>query len=110
MKQPWSPPEATRRIRELACSDLCRVAWTKHARERLHERNLIAGDVLHVLRNGFVHAAPRPGSRPDLCKYLVEALSPNSEGRTVGVVVIPDPAAWGGAGCLKIITVMWVDE
>ncbi len=110
MKQPWSPAAATRRINALANRDECHMAWTRHARERLDERNLLSGDVFYVLKVGTVYAQPEESTRDDLFKYAIEATSPNSEGRAIRVVVIPDPDAYHGAGCLKIITVMWLDE
>ncbi|QYF86060.1 hypothetical protein KY493_09350 [Brevundimonas sp. PAMC22021] len=68
-------------------------------------RDLLMSDVLHVIKRGFVLDPPRPSSRDGLYKYLIEATTPNSEGRKVGVVVIPD------GGCeMKLITVMWRDE
>jgi hypothetical protein len=58
-----------------------------------------------VLKLGFVLEEPQPATRPGFFKYVIEATTPNSEGRTVAVVVIPD-----GACDLKMITVMWKDE
>ena len=110
MKQPWPPAVATKQINALAGRDECFMAWTGHARERLKERNLLAGDIFYILRRGSVYTQPEKSTRDDLFKYAIEATSPNSEGRAIRVVVIPDPDAYRGAGCLKIITVMWLDE
>ena len=62
------------------------------------------GDVKHVLRRGFVYGEPREATRAGFFKYLIGATTPNSDGRTVGVVVIPDKRA------MKLVTVMWRDE
>ena len=83
------------------------LAWTRHARERMAERNLLMSDILHVLKNGFVYDAPQPSTRPGFYRYAMQAQTPNSGNREVRVIVIPDPA---GCGSLKIVTVMWVDE
>lgn len=68
-------------------------------------RDLLVGDVLHVLRRGFVYEDPEPSTRPGFFKYRVEATTPSSDGRTVRVVVIPN-----GHRDLKLVTVMWRDE
>lgn len=70
----------------------------------MSERDLTTGDVLHVLKYGFVYDQPEQSTRPGYFKYLVEATTPNST-RSVGVIVIPD-----GKCELKIVTVMWRDE
>jgi Domain of unknown function (DUF4258) len=101
----WPPAKATREINACAKSDRLHLSWKYHAKEQMRERNIIMGDVLHVLRRGFVLGPPRSATRPGFHKYLIETTTPNSEGRTVGVVVIPD-----GNCELKIITVMWRDE
>ena len=70
------------------------------------ERELIMGDLLYVLKNGYVYAPPEQATQPDLWKYCIETGSPNSGNRVVRVVVIPDASRlWA-----KIITVMWADE
>jgi hypothetical protein len=72
----------------------------------LAERDLIIGDVMYVLRNGFVFEDPEPATQPDLFKYKIETRTPNSNNRSVRLVVIPDPQrCW-----VKVVTVMWVDE
>ncbi len=104
--QPWSRAEATRVIRALARADRLQLTYTEHAKMRLFERDLSIGDVLYVLKEGFVHKEPEPSTKNGLYKYHPESRSPNSGNRAVRVVVIPDPAAtW-----MKIVTVMWVDE
>lgn len=82
------------------------ISYKKHAQERLAERGLIVSDVLYVLKNGFVYLECEPSTRPGYNKYCMECRSPNSGGRSVRVVVIPDKKRCE----LKIISVMWVDE
>lgn len=82
------------------------LSYKLHAKERLAERGLIVSDVLHVLKHGFVHGKARPATRAGFYRYRMEHMSPNSGGRSLGVVVIPQKR-----GCaLKIVTVMWIDE
>ncbi|MFJ6323836.1 MULTISPECIES: DUF4258 domain-containing protein [unclassified Rhizobium] len=82
------------------------VSYKLHAKERMAERDLIASDVLYVLKNGFVYQPAVPATRPDLYRYRMECKTPNSGNRVVGVAVIPSVS-----GCLlKIISVMWIDE
>jgi hypothetical protein len=101
----WSNARATELIRQCASNPQFTPHWKRHALERLHERDLVAGDVLYALKNGFVLEEPEPSDIEGYFKYTVESKTPNSEGRRVKVVVVP------GAGCeLKIITVMWKDE
>lgn len=102
----WSPKEATDEIRKIAKSKQLTIAYKRHAAERMAERGLIVSDVLHVLKNGFVYEEASPATRRGYHKYLVENKSPNSSGRTVRVVVVPEKKG----KFLKIITVMWVDE
>lgn len=102
----WTTATATDHIREIARSRHLKITYREHARERLAERDLIMSDALFVLKNGFVHVASEPSTRPGFNKYCMECRSPNSNGRDVRIVVIPDKKqCW-----LKIVTVMWVDE
>lgn len=104
--QPWSPADATDEIRALAREPSLRITYSQHAKERLEDRDLTIGDVLYVLRNGFVYEDAADSTKPGLFKYAPESGSPNSGNRTVRVIVIPDPTrTW-----VKIITVMWADE
>lgn len=70
------------------------------------ERGLIAGDVLYLLRAGFVHDEAEETSMPELFKYFIEGKTPNAGGRTVGAVVVAGEVM----NRLKILTVMRVDE
>lgn len=104
--QPWSPADATDEIRALARQSSLKITYSQHAKERLEERDLAIGDVLYVLKNGFVYETASESTQPGLFKYAPESRSPNSGSRTVRVIVIPDPArVW-----VKIVTVMWADE
>ena len=72
----------------------------------MRDRDLLVGDVLYVLKNGFVFQEAVAATQPSLWKYRVETRTPNSGNRVVRVVAIPDDdKIW-----VKIITVMWVDE
>lgn len=104
--QPWSPADATLCINALGKSLDLTLSLTLHAEDRLAERDLTTGDVLHVLRKGFVLDPHEATTRANLFKYRVQSATPNSENRTVAVVVIPDPNSLQ----IKIITVMWQDE
>ena len=107
MKDPptrWTPAEATRKINECARGDNLGLALTFHAKEQMLARDIIVGDVRHVLKRGFVYDEPEPATR-GYFKYCVEGVTPSSDGRTVRVVVIPS-----GDCELKIVSVMWRDE
>ncbi len=102
----WDKDHATDEIRNIARSPQLTLSYALHARERLAERDLIVSDVLYVLRNGFVRQEPMPSTQPGFNKYCMECRTPNSNGRDVRVVTVPDKTrCW-----LKIVSVMWVDE
>ncbi len=69
------------------------------------ERGLLMGDMLHILKYGFVYDEAVESTQAGLFKYSMESTSPNSGGRTVKIVVIPSSAS-----ALKIVTVMWKDD
>jgi hypothetical protein len=105
-KEPWSPADATDAIRKIARSEKFQITLKQHARERMVERDLSMGDILFVLKYGFVFATPEPATQPDLWKYAIETRSPNSGNRVVKLIVIPDlRRLWA-----KVVTVMWADE
>jgi Domain of unknown function (DUF4258) len=104
--QPWKPADATDEIRRIARIDEMRLTRRDHAVDQMTERELIMGDLLYLLKNGFVYEDPEPSTQKGLYKYKMESKTPNSGDRSVRAVVIPDPKrCW-----LKVITVMWVDE
>lgn len=103
--KPWPPGKATEELRRIAQQgfDFC---WTAHARDQMEDRGLIVGDVVHVLKHGFVYDDAEPTTRGRYFKYKMESTTPNSGNRAVRIVVIPqrNPLT------LKVVTVMWVDE
>jgi hypothetical protein len=104
--EPWPAAKATVRIREMASDESFTINWTEHVRDQMSRRDLIMGDVLHVLKYGFVHQDAEPATQEGLYRYTIECVTPNSNSRTVKVVVIPSPNKCHA----KIITVMWADE
>jgi len=106
LPQPWSPADATEVIREIAESEFT-LSVTDHAKGRLQERNLTIGDVTHLLKRGYVYDEAQSSTRKAWFKYRVEGVTPNSENRTVRVVVLPCVVPRKE---IKIITLMWQDE
>ncbi|MER8569344.1 DUF4258 domain-containing protein [Mesorhizobium sp. M0924] len=102
----WPKGQATDEIRAIARSKALTISYKRHAIERMAERNIIMGDVLYVLKNGFVHMEPMESTRPAYKKYAMEGLCPNGNSRTLRVIVIPEKTGT----FLKIVSVMWVDE
>jgi hypothetical protein len=101
--QKWTPGEATKRINACGRSDELSLHFQVHARERLVERDLTTGDVLHVLRYGFVFDEPVLSDFGHF-KYAIEAKTPNSDGRVVRLILV------AGEAEIKLISVMWRDE
>ncbi len=101
----WSPADATDHIRAKANSDDLDLRWTLHVETRMEERNLVTGDLVYLLKNGFVYDNPEVATNPEYFKYTMVGETPNSGNRALKVIVIP-----GGGACLKIVTVMWRDE
>jgi Domain of unknown function (DUF4258) len=104
MDDPLPPAAATRFIRGLH-GPMLALRYTKHARERMFERELIVGDILHVIKNGFVYEEGESSTRPGFFRYRMECVTPNSNGRTVRLVIIPSENH-----SIKVVTVMWADE
>lgn len=101
----WNAAEATRRINACAREAHLGLVFAEHFHERLAERDLLMGDLLHLLKTGFVYDDPEPSTQAHHFKYRIEGKTPNSDGRTLRAVVIP------GIGCeIKIVTIMWRDE
>lgn len=80
-RQPWSCADATQFINEMGNSPELTVLTTDHADEQMDLRGLIMGDVLHVLKRGFVYAAPEEATRKSFYKYAIESKTPNSGAR-----------------------------
>jgi hypothetical protein len=103
--QPWKPADATDAIRSIAKDGELTLDLTSHARDQMRQRDLIAGDLLHVLKYGFVYENPEPAKQNGCFKYKVESTSPAGS-RVVRVVAIP----WSSPPEIKIVTAMWRDE
>lgn len=104
--QPWKPADATDEVRRMAKNSTLKLTYREHAIEQMRERDLLVGDVLYALKNGFVYSEAQTTTQNGLFKYLMESKTPNSGNRAIRVVVIPDSErCW-----IKILTVMWVDE
>jgi hypothetical protein len=104
--QPWKPGVATTRVNAIARNKQCDLALTLHARERLAQRGLVIGDLLYVLKNGYVYEEPEESTIAGLYRYKIENQTPNSGARFLRAVVVPD-----GKSCqIKVITIMWRDE
>lgn len=100
----WTAAEATKQINACAQRELV-LSYTEHAKTQMRDRDLIAGDLLHLLRRGFVYDEPKPATRQGFYRYRIEGSTPNSDGRIVAAIVIPD------GGCsVKVVTMMWKDE
>lgn len=106
MKEPWSPAQATDELRRIARDARLSLAYKLHATKRACEREISTSDVLYVLKNGFVYHAAKTATRPDYFKYEIESRTPNSDGRIVNLVVIPDCNNM----TIKLVTIMWKDE
>lgn len=102
----WSPSRATEAIRRYAASPGLAVSYKVHATEQLAKRDLTMGDVLHVLKTGYVYADATAATQAGRFKYAMEGTSPNSKGRSLRVIVIPSHCRPE----MKIVTVMWVDK
>ena len=105
MVKKLTPAEATLRLNTLGKSLRLDLVFTDHAKERLNERNITTVDILHIIRTGFVFEEPEAVSR-GYYKYAIEGRSPNSGGRTIRLIVIPDVKACG----IKLVTIMWKDK
>ena len=102
---PWTPRQATERIRAYANDPFFDLSYKQHAKEQLTKRDLTTGDALYVLKKGFVYADPLPATQPGYFRYAMEGSTPNSGGRSLRVIVIPTPCRPHA----KVVTVMWVD-
>jgi hypothetical protein len=104
--EPWTPAQATERIRAIAREDGFDLSYKVHAKDQLVERNLIISDITYLLKNGFVYEKPEAATRKPYWKYQMQCTTPNSKNREVRVVAIPD---WKRKA-IKVVTLMWVDE
>jgi uncharacterized protein DUF4258 len=106
LPEPWTPAQATERIRRMAGDDEFDLILSAHAKEQMEERGITTPDVLYVLQNGFIYDKPEKATKWGLFKYSVICSTPNSNRRDVRVVTIPS----AGAPSAKAVTVMWADE
>ena len=104
--QPWQPWVAKRIINKMASDLRCDLSYTRHAKDRIDERNLIISDIHYVLKHGIVRTDPVSSTVKGLYKYQVEGKSPNSACRFLRIVVVPDEKSLH----IKVITAMWRDE
>ena len=93
--------ETTAKIRALARSG-APITLSRHARERMAQRNFGPEDIRETLAHGDIRQPPRLGKKGDLL-YKVEHENMRGE-RDGEVVVIPREAE------LFIVTVYWDDE
>ncbi|MFZ2031909.1 MAG: hypothetical protein WAU68_16480 [Vitreimonas sp.] len=102
----WEPAEATARINECAGRDdldLWPVLWVL---AWLEQQPIIMGDLLHLLSTGYVYDEAVETSMAGLYfKYTVEGPTPNSNGRTLTAVVVPN-----GGRKIKVCSVEWKDQ
>ena len=105
MKKCLEPSKATEKIRELGKDDHSDWWITRHFKDRMEERHLINSDVKHLLRTGFVYEEGEPSTVRGLWKYRVTGKTPNSNNRSVVIVVIPDFSDRS----LKFVTIFWRD-
>ena len=103
---PWTPVEATEKIRRYAREDNFSISYTFHAKDQMADRDLTTGDVLYVLKNGFVYEEAEAATQYGMFKYQMVCRTPNSNNRDIRVVTIPSPQACAA----KVVTVMWVNE
>ncbi|MGR3984914.1 MAG: DUF4258 domain-containing protein [Gammaproteobacteria bacterium] len=81
------------------------LAYTNHAKDQIKTRSIIMSDVKYILAHGRISDEPEKTKRAGYCKYKMCGQSPNSGGREICLIVIPDP----DKPAIKIITVMWRD-
>ena len=106
MAQELSPGKATQQINRLSKKDFFTLSKTTHAEENLTKHEMLSGDLLYLLRNGFIYDAPEQATQPKLWKYIIESATPNSGGRTLCAVIIPDIEK----NHIKIETCYWKDK
>ncbi|OUD09054.1 hypothetical protein BVC71_10090 [Marivivens niveibacter] len=106
MTEPWSPTNATYAIREIGQHPALSLAYKVHATQRLLDRGITTSDVLYLLRNGYVYDDPSSATQHGYFRYKIQGKTPNSEGRDVAAVVVPNY----NTKTVKVVTVMWVDE
>ena len=94
-----------KKVRTLAGDDSTDWWITDHFKNQLKERNIISSDIKHLLRTGYVYKEGTESTVPGLWKYQLEGQTPNSNNRTIVVVIIPDFSDRS----IKFVTVFWRD-
>lgn len=104
---PIAPPppadlaEMSQRINALAKNG-AEIRLSKHAKERMEQRNFTLDDIRVVLQNGAIKTPPRMGKQGD---YSYKMEDDDTNGTKDGeVVVVPEENS------LFIVTVMWDGE
>ena len=102
-----TPAWARRIIREIA-QDTARIDWSIHAQQRMEEREITDADVLAILRQGEITAAPQRNERSEWECEIVHRLR---GARDAGVItiILTNPTLFGEDARLFIKTVMWKD-
>ena len=90
----------------LAIDDKTKWVLTGRVKERFQERNLLIADIRYLLKFGYVYDDAEESRRNGFWKYKVEGTTPNSETRTLLVVIIPDFQH----RTIKMVTVHWKDN
>ena len=103
----WGIAEAERRIHSYVVrgNDEFELAYTRHAKHRMVERDIVVSDLMYILARGHIVEEPTESTQPGYCKYKICGKSPNSGTREICLIVIPDP----GKPAAKVVTVMWRD-
>lgn len=103
--RPLSPRDATEWCRAALHKNL-KLAKTRHALDQMLDRDLIDADVIHLLGYGYIYDDPKPATRLGYFKYAIQGSTPNSAGRDIRAIIIPDFNQIE----VKVVTVMWGDE
>ena len=90
----------------LAIDDKTKWVLTGRVKERFQERNLLIADIRYLLKFGYVYDDAEESTKNEFWKYKVEGTTPNSETRTLLVVIIPDFQH----RTIKMVTVHWKDN
>ena len=106
MAKSLSPAKATKEINKLASDPLCNLSKSPHAEDRLEERTVLTGDLLYLLKNGFIFELAEASTRKGFWKYKIEGVTPNSNRRTITAIIIPDFKTKH----IKIVTCYWKDN
>jgi len=80
MAKSLSPAKATKEINKLASDPLCNLSKSPHAEDRLEERTILTGDLLYLLKNGFIYELAEASTRKDFWKYKIEGVTPTQTG------------------------------